>query len=120
MKVINVCGFDMKFDKNGRTFRVPNDNLLHVIPDECFFEDNFQGLLRVIVPPQQVKQVIKQIDAPKFDVNEPNIKEIIFEKIEEKKNKPLKGVRIKSNLRSSLKKTKATNIKKLEKEEING
>lgn len=120
MKVINVAGFDVKFEKNGRTYRVPNDGLLHVIPDECFFEDNFQGLLRVIVPPQQVKQVIKQIETPKFDVNEPNIKEIIIEKIEEKKSKPLKGVRIKSNVRSTLKKTRPTNVKKLQKEEVNG
>lgn len=120
MKVLNVCGFDMKFDKDGVTYKVPNDTKLHFIPDKCFYEDNFTGLLRVIVPPQPVKQVIKQMEFPKFDVNEPNIKEIIIEKIEEKKNKPLKGVRIKSKIRSTLKKTRPTNVKKLQKEEVNG
>lgn len=119
MKVINVAGFDVKFDKNEKTYRVPNDGLLHVIPDECFFEDNFQGLLRVIVPPIPVKQVIKQMEAPKLDINEPKTKEIIIEKIEEQKNKPLKGIRLKSKVRSDLKKTRPTGTKKLAVEEPN-
>ena len=119
MKIINVAGFDVKFDKNGRTYRIPNDGLLHVIPDECFYEDNFQGLLRVIVPPQLVKQVIKTINTPKIDINEPAIKEIIIEKIEEKNNKPLKGVRIDKSVRSKLKKTRPTGKKTLVTEETN-
>ena len=120
MKVINVAGFDVKFDKNGRTYRVPNDGLLHVIPDECFFEDNFQGLLRVIVPPQPVKQVLKTIETPKFDINEPTIKEIIIEKIEEKKSKPLKGVKLNKKVRLERKKTRPTGKKTLVTEESNG
>jgi len=119
MKIINVAGFDVKFDKNGRTYRIPNDGLLHVIPDECFYEDNFQGLLRVIVPPQLVKQVIKTINTPKIDINETAIKEIIIEKIEEKNNKPLKGVRIDKSVRSKLKKTRPTGKKTLVTEETN-
>jgi len=119
MKVINVAGFDVKFDKNGRTYRVPNDGLLHVIPDECFFEDNFQGLLRVIVPPQPVKQVLKTIETPKFDINEPTIKEIIIEKIEEKKSKPLKGVKLNKKVRLEKRKTRPTGKKTLVTEELN-
>lgn len=106
MKVINVAGFTVKFDKNNKTYTIPNDGLLHVIPDECFFTDNFQGLLRVIVPPQPVKQVLKTIENSRVDINEPEIKEIIIEKIEEKKNKPLKGVRIDKKVRLEKKKTR--------------
>ena len=113
MKVINVAGFNVKFDKNGRTYNIPNDGLLHVIPDECFYTDNFQGLLRVIVPPQPVKQVLKTIETPKYDINEPSIKEIIIEKIEEKKNKPLKGVRLDKKVRSEKKKTRPSDKKTL-------
>jgi len=120
MKVINVAGFDVKFDKNGRTYSIPNDGLLHVIPDECFYTDNFQGLLRVIVPPQPVKQVLKTIDTPKFDINEPTIKEIIIEKIEEKKSKPLKGVKLNKKVRLEKKKTRPTGKKTLVTEEANG
>jgi len=120
MKVINVAGFDVKFDKNGRTYSIPNDGLLHVIPDECFYTDNFQGLLRVIVPPQPVKQVLKTIDTPKFDINEPTIKEIIIEKIEEKKSKPLKGVKLNKKVRLEKKKTRPTGKKTLVTEEVNG
>ena len=114
MKVINVAGFTVSFDKNGKTYRIPNDGLLHIIPDECFYQDNFQGLLRVIVPPQPVKQVLKTIENPKADINEPSIKEIIIEKIEEKKNKPLKGVRLNKNVRLQKKKTRSTDKKNTE------
>jgi len=119
MKVINVAGFDIKFDKNGQTYKVPCDGLLHIIPDICFFEDNFTGLLRVIVPPQPVKQILKTIDSPKYDINEPSIKEIIIEKIEEKKNKPLKGVRLDKKVRSEKKKTRPSDNKTLVTEEAN-
>lgn len=108
MKVVNVAGFDVKFEKEGRVYRVPNDGRLHPIPDKCFYEDNFQGLLRVIIPPQPVKQIIKKMECfnkKNVDVNEPNIKEIIIDKVEEKKNKPLKGKKIKSKVRAELKKT---------------
>lgn len=119
MKVINVAGFHVKFEKFGRTYNIPSDGLLHVIPDECFYEDNFQGLLRVIVPPNEVKQVIRKIENPRFiDFNEPNIKEIIIEKVEEEKNcKPLKGIRLNSGVRKGLRKSKPTGKKKLENEE---
>jgi len=118
MKVINVAGFDVKFDKKGKTYRVPNDGLLHVIPDDCFYQDNFQGLLRVIVPPLPVKQIIKTIDTPKIDINEPKIKEIIIEKIEEKKNKPLKGIRLDLEVRTKLKRTRPTGKKRSKKENV--
>jgi hypothetical protein len=117
--VINVAGFHIKFEKFGKTYKVPNDGLLHVIPDECFFEDNFNGLLRVIVPPQSVKQVLKTIDTPKFDINEPTIKEIIIEKIEEKKSKPLKGVRLSKKVRLENRKTRPNGKKTLVTEESN-
>lgn len=121
MKVINTAGFEVKFEKNGKTYRIPSDGFLHFIPDECFFEDNFQGLLRVVVPPVPVKQVIKQMESPKFDVNEPEIKEIIIEKIQKKKEKPLTGIKIKKELRSNLKKTRPTGKKKqVVEEESNG
>jgi hypothetical protein len=104
MKVINVAGFNVRFEKDGVIYNIPYDNHLHVIPDKCFFEDSFQGLLRVIIPPISTKSIIKQIESNKtIDINEPNIKEIIIEKVEEKKNKPLIGVKIKKNIRSSLK-----------------
>lgn len=114
MKVVNVAGFDVKFEKEGRVYRVPNDGRLHPIPDKCFYEDNFQGLLRVIIPPQPVKQIVKKMEGSNknnVDVNEPNIKEVIIEKVEEKKNKPLKGKKIKSKVRANLKKTKKTTKK---------
>jgi hypothetical protein len=109
MKVINVAGFEVKFEKNGKTYRVPNDGLLHIIPDVCFYEDNFQGLLRVIVPPTSIKKVIKKIDGS-IELDDPSVKEII---IKESENKPpLAGKRIKSKIRSKLKKTKNTGRKK--------
>lgn len=119
MKVVNVAGFDVKFEKEGRTYKVPNDGGLHQIPDRCFYEDNFQGLLRVIIPPQPVKQVVKKLETTEgtFDINEPNIKEIIIEKFEEKNSKPLKGKKIKSKVRSRLKKTRPTGRKKTTKKE---
>ena len=120
MKVINVAGFTVKFDRNGRTYRIPNDGMLHFIPDECFYNDNFQGLLRVIVPPQPVKQILRTIENTKCDINEPTIKEIIIEKIEEKKNKPLKGVKINKKIRLEKKKTRNTKKKILITEESNG
>ena len=105
MKVLNVAGFPIKFEKEGVTYRVPNDGRLHMIPDKCYFEDNFDGLLRVIEPPQNVKQTLKQIKIPSYDINEPEIKEIIFNKIEEEETKPLKRIKIKESVRARLKKT---------------
>ena len=120
MKVINVAGFTVRFEKNEKTYNIPNDGLLHVIPDECFYTDNFQGLLRVVVPPEPVKQILKKMDESKQDINEPEIKEIIIEKVEEKKNKPLKGIRLDKNIRSEKKKTRPTGKKPQEIEETNG
>jgi hypothetical protein len=116
MKVINVAGFDVKFDKNGKTYFIPNDSLLHSIPDECFFQDNFQGLLRVIVPPVSVKQVVNRMNNfNKFvDIDNPSIKEIVIDEIEKKKNKPLAGKKLKNSIRQKLRKT---SIKKPKKEE---
>ena len=114
MKVINVSGFPVKFEKEGKEYRVPNDNQLHMIPDVCYFQDNFQGLLRVIVPPILVQQVVKKMNTSTriVDVNDPTIKEVIIEKIEEKKSKPLAGKKLKSSVRKSLKKTRPTGKKK--------
>jgi len=114
MKVINVAGFLIKFEKFGKTYAIPDDNQLHFIPDDCYFTDNFQGLIRVIVPPISTKQIIRRIESNNkpIDINEPNIKEIIIEKVEEKKNKPLIGVKIKPKIRSSLK-NKTKKIKKI-------
>ena len=114
MKVINVAGFTVKFEKDGRTYNIPNDNVLHTIPDKCFYEDNFQGLLRVIVPPTQVKMVVQKMNTPTrfVDVNDPTIKEVVIEEVEKKKNKPLAGKRLKSSVRKSLKKTRPTGKKK--------
>lgn len=114
MKVVNVAGFNVKFEKNGRTYNVYNNGRLHTIPDDCFYEDNFQGLLRVIVPPKPVKKVVKDMENDKkvVDINEPNIKEIVIDKVKEKKNKPLKNKKIKPEVRSKLKKTRPTGTKK--------
>jgi len=114
MKVVNVAGFDVKFEKDGRTYFVKNDSQLHQIPDKCFYEDNFQGLLRVVVPPLTVRQVVKKMETKEkaVDVNDQTIKEIVIDKIEQKKNKPLKGKKIKPKIRSKLKKTRLTGKKK--------
>ena len=119
MKVVNVAGFPVKFEKDGKEIRVPNDNQLHIIPDQCFYEDNFQGLLRVIVPPMSVQQVVKKMNTPtkNVDVNDPTIKEIVIEKIEEKKSKPLAGKKLKASVRKNLKKTRKTGKKKTTKKE---
>lgn len=115
MKVVNVAGFPVKFEKNGRIFVIPSDNQLHPIPDECFYQDNFQGLLRVIVPPIQVKQVIKKMSTPTkmVDMNDPSIKEIIIDEVEKKNNKPLAGKKIKKSKRNELKKTRPNGKKKI-------
>lgn len=116
MKVINVAGFPVKFEKEGRTYSVPNDNQLHIIPDKCYFEDNFQGLLRVIVPPTEVHQVTRKMNnkTRRVDINDPTIKEIVLDTIEEKKKKPLAGKRLKPAIRKKLRKT---NKKKTEDDE---
>jgi len=118
MKVVNVAGFTVKFEKDGRTYNIPNDNVLHTIPDKCFYEDNFQGLLRVIVPPTQVKMVVQKMNTPTrfVDVNDPTIKEIVIEHVERKNNKPLAGKKLSKSIRKDLKKTRPTG-KKTSKEE---
>jgi len=118
MKVVNVAGFTVKFEKDGRTYNIPNDNQLHVIPDKCYFTDNFQGLLRVIVPPTQVKMVVQKMNTPTrfVDVNDPTIKEIVIEHVERKNNKPLAGKKLSKSIRKDLKKTRPTG-KKTSKEE---
>ena len=115
MKVINVAGFPVKFEKDGKTYNIPNDNQLHVIPDKCYFTDNFQGLLRVIVPPQPVQQIVKRMSTPtrRVDVNDPTIKEVVIEEVEKKKNKPLAGKKLNASIRKSLKKTRPTGKKKV-------
>ena len=114
MKVVNVAGFPVKFEKEGREFIVNADNQLHTIPDKCFYEDNFQGLLRVVIPPIPVQQVVKKMSTPNrsVDVNDPTIKEVVIEEVEKKKNKPLAGKKLKSSVRKSLKKTRPTGKKK--------
>jgi hypothetical protein len=49
---------------------------------------------------------METLNKPFVDINDPEIKEIIIEKIEDIKKKPLKGKRIKSSIRSKLKKSK--------------
>lgn len=116
MKVINICGFDFKFDRGGRTYRIPADGMLHVIPDECYYTDNFQGMLRVIVAPLPIKRMASRMDRKVVDINDPTIKEIIIERVvneEEKKNsKPLSGVRLKDATRTKLKRTNNAGRKK--------
>lgn len=117
MKVINVAGFDIKFNKDDKIYFVPNDGKLHIIPDKCFFEDNFQGLLRVIIPPTPVKHVVKKMNTStkSVDVNDPTIKEVVIEKVEEKKKKPLAGKKLKPSIRKKLRKTRKTGKKKTKK-----
>jgi hypothetical protein len=91
MKVINIFGTNFVFEKFSKLYSIPYDGYVYEIPDECI-KDDLNGILRVIVPPK-----------PKV-VN--NIQEI---KIEELKNdKPLKGKKIKSELRKKLRKTRNT------------
>jgi hypothetical protein len=115
MKVVNVAGFDMRFEKEGITYKVPNDGKLHIIPDRCFYEDNFQGLLRVIVPPTPVKQVVKEMVTfnKVVDINDETIKEIVIERVEEKMSKPLMGKKLKSKVREKLKKTKSEKLEQI-------
>ena len=108
MKVINVAGFPVQFEKNSRLYKVPNDNQPHVIPDACFYEDNFQGLLKVVVPPAPVKKIVDKIDGG-VNLDNPEIKEIIIEK---SKPKPLAGKKLKSKVRANLRKTRNTGKKK--------
>lgn len=114
MKVVNVAGFNVKFEKNGKLYKVPNDNKLHLIPDSCYYEDNFQGLLRVIVPPAPVKKFANKMNTKNksVDVNDPTIKEVVIEKIKEDKKKPLAGKKLKTSVRKKLRKTKKTGKKK--------
>ena len=107
MKVVNVAGFDVSFEKDGIVYKVPSDNQLHLIPDNCYYEDNFQGLLRVIVPPLSVKQMVKKMSNGNrmIDINDSNVREIVIGKIEEKKSKPLAGKKIKASTRARLRKT---------------
>jgi len=109
MKVLNVAGFNLKFERNDRIINIPADNQLHAIPDDYFFAgESFDGMLRIVVPPITVKPIIKQMEKENksIDINDPTIKEIVIEKIEEKKNKPLKGKRIKSSVRAEIRKTR--------------
>jgi len=108
MRVINVAGFDVEFEKNEKKYKVPADNQLHFIPDVCFFEDNFQGLLRVVVPPTSVKKAVNEI--PNADLNDPKVKEDVIEK---SKPKPLSGKKLKPKIRAKLRKTKPTGKKKV-------
>jgi len=108
LKVINVAGFHIKFEKNGKTYNVPHDGNLHNIPDICYKEDNFQGLLRVIVPPESIKRVIRNDYSNIFiDINNDNIKEILIDKVEKKEiinnSKPIdaRKIKIKSSIRES-------------------
>lgn len=108
MKVINVAGFDVKFEKDERMYHVPNDGNLHSIPDKCFYEDNFYGLLRVIIPPKPVQKVVKETH---IDINEPENKQEVIDK---SKPKPLKGKKLKSTVRKKLHRTRPTGKKKKE------
>lgn len=108
MKVINVAGFHVEFDKGGKTYKVPNDGNLHYIPDICYKEDNFQGLLRVIVPPEDIRRVIKADYSNMYiDINNDNIKEILIDKVEKKEiinnGKPInpRKIKIKKSIRDS-------------------
>lgn len=104
MKVVNVCGFDFRFDKEGKTYTIPNDGQLHIIPDDCYFEDDFNGLLRVIVPPTDVKAVLKRVNAKKaVDINDEDVKKAIEEELKKKNEKPLKGKKIKPKVRAERK-----------------
>ena len=115
MKVLNVAGFDLKFERNEKVIRIPNDGALHSIPDDYFYQgDCFDGMLRIIVPPIPVQQVIRKMENinKSVDINDPSIKEIIIGKVEEKKNKPLKGKRLKPHIRAEFKKNKTINKNK--------
>jgi len=108
MKVVNIAGFPVQFEKGGKTYSVPYDNQPHVIPDACFYEDNFQGLLRVIVPPVPVKKVVAKMEEP-VDIDDPTVKEVVIEK---SKPKPLAGKKLKPSIRAKLRKTRNTGRKK--------
>jgi len=115
MKVLNVAGFNLKFERNERVLNVPNDGQLHFVPDDYFFAgESFDGMLRVVVPPDPVKTIIKKMEKENkiVDINDPTIKEIVIEKIKEKESKPLKGKKLKSSVRTKLRKTRPTGRKK--------
>lgn len=121
MKVVNVAGFDVKIEKNGSVYMIFNDGKLHYLPDECFFNDNFQGLLRVIIPPVQVQKVINNheiVSSGSIDFADPvisEIKEIQLHEQEEKDKKVLLGVKLNKETRARLHKTKNTGPKKRKK-----
>jgi len=120
MKVLNVAGFDLKFERNERFVKIPNDGQIHQIPDDYFFAgDCLNGMLRIVVPPIAVSQVVKKMEPTNrtVDINDQTIKEIIIEQINEKKNKPLKGKKLKPKIRAELKKTRLTGKKKVSKKD---
>ena len=120
MKVLNVAGFDLRFEREGRVINIPYDNVLHSIPDDYFFAGEcFDGMLRIVIPPTSVTQIVKKMETNNrtVDINDQTIKEIIIEQINEKNNKPLKGKRIKPKIRAELKKTRPTGKKKVTSEE---
>jgi len=105
MKVVNVAGFDMSFVKDEVLYNVPDDGRLHSIPDKCFYEDNFQGLLRVIVPPSPIKQVVNKMDSKdNIDINDHEVKQEVINKVEKNKKKPLANKRLSPNVREKFKK----------------
>jgi hypothetical protein len=114
MKVVNVAGFDVKIEKNGKSYMILNDGQLHFIPDECIY-DNYQGLLRVIVPPVQMQKVINNNEiSQKIDFAEPiisEIKEIQLQEQAAKDKKVLLGVKLDKGTRIKLRKTRPTGPK---------
>ncbi|MDD5651641.1 MAG: hypothetical protein PHF86_14700 [Candidatus Nanoarchaeia archaeon] len=118
MKVINVAGFDVKIEKNGNVYMVLNDGKLHYLPDECLYDDNFQGLLRVVIPPVNAQKVINSneiVSNKTIDFAEPvvkEIREIELQSLEENEKKVLKGVKLKKETRIKLHRTKNTSSKK--------
>lgn len=93
MIVGNIAGFDFIFEHNGQKYKIPNDRRGYHIPDDVDMV-GFNKMLKILVPPapKVVPSVEKYVD----------IMEIDLDKVNEKKIKPLKGVKIKKDRRKKL------------------
>jgi hypothetical protein len=116
MIVVNVAGFPFKIEKNGFKTIIPYNGRPFEIPD-FFATETFDGMLKVLRPPQpKVQPIVQPVVTPQpVKKEEPKIIEInLEEEIKETKEelkeiestKPqLRGIKLDPEKRKQLKKT---------------
>ena len=124
MVVVNVVGFPYKINlRDGSSIIVPNDNQPHNVPDEIA-EHKFDNVFQILVPPrpkvtshvifptviasevQKVPEII-EITIGNDQKTEDKPKDVVTVVEEDKPEiykPPLKGIRIKKNIRQQLSK----------------